>query len=286
MWTLQALLRKAAGFLEEKKVPSPRLEAEILLAHALSLDRIGLYTSFNRPVQPEELSRFRALILRRAKGEPSAYLTGRREFFSLSFRVTSAVLIPRPETEELVQLALDGLPAGEAARMADIGTGSGCIPIVLLKHRPLLEAWAFDCSPEALAIARENAERHGVLSRLRFAAGDLLHPCRAGAEGFDCITCNPPYVDPEGPWPVDEAVLEFEPSHAVFTPPGEPLHYYRRVLEEAAPHLRPRGRLLFELGAGQFVEVAEAASGAGWRLVDARKDLAGWDRAAAFARNP
>lgn len=280
MWTILSLLKEAERFLEESEIPSPRLEAEILLAHSLSLDRVGLYAHYSRPVEKGELDRFRGLVKRRIRGEPSAYLTEKKEFFSLPFLVSPAVLIPRPETEEVVQMALDHIPAhGEGCLAADLCTGSGCIVISLLKMREGLRAEAIDQSSEALDVARGNAERLGVEDRVRFLHGNLVQPLLDidPVPRFDLITCNPPYVDPEGRAPVDPEVA-FEPREAVFTPPGDPLFYYGKILEDAPCLLKPEGLLIFELGAGMAREVSGRAQEAGWRVIEVRRDLAGWER--------
>jgi len=276
-WTVLTLLKKAESFFREKGIPSARLEAEILLAHVLGFDRVKLYTDFSRPVIPEEQDRYRALIMRRARGEPTAYLTGHKEFFSLDFQVTPHVLIPRPETEEMVQAALDRIPdSGDGMRMADVGTGSGCIPVTLLKQRPGLSAVALDLMPEALEVASRNAELHGVTNRVRFLEGHLLEPL--GSDRMDLITCNPPYVDPRGEQPVDPDVKAFEPGRALFTPPGDPGFYYRELLDQAAPCLKPEGFLLLELGAGLRQEVESLALERGFSAKEVRSDLAGIER--------
>jgi len=280
-WTILALLKEAERFMAEKGVPSARLESEVLLAHALSFDRVQLYANYQQPVNPRELDDFRSLTLRRIRGEPSAYLTGTREFFSLAFEVSPAVLIPRPETEETVQMALDGIiGTGEGLRMADVGTGSGCIAITLLKLKKKLQTTATDISEEALKMAASNARRHGVEDRIRFLQGDLLAPIQD--QTFHLITCNPPYVDPQGPVPYAREVAEHEPQSAVFTPPGEPLHHYRKVLEAGRPLLEPEGSLIMEIGAGMGKSLTALAENLGWRLAEGRRDLAGIERALRF----
>lgn len=286
MWTLQALLKRAEDFFKEKGIDSPRLEAELLLAHSLSCDRIRLYTDYRRPVVQEELDRFRSLTLRRADGEPSAYLTGNKEFFSLSFSVNQDVLIPRPETEELVQFVLDRIPGeGEGWGVADICTGSGCIPVTLLKLRPSLQAIGIDISPGALEVAGRNAERHHVDDRVAFYSGNLLRPLEESNlkdDRYDFITCNPPYVDPDGPWPVDREVRKYEPESAVFSPAGKPTFYYGEVLDSAHRYLKKEGVLVFELGAGLKEAVMAEGEKRGWRPIEVRADLAGMDRVIAF----
>jgi release factor glutamine methyltransferase len=285
MRNLKSLLAKAVKFLEEKEVDSPRLEAEILLAHKLAMDRVGLYANHERPLSEDEVDRYRELIMRRAKGEPSAYLVGRKEFFSLSFTVSPSVLIPRPETEDVVQLALDLIPGdGEDVWIADLCTGSGCIPVTLLKLRNKLQACSLDISEKAIDNARENADAHGVLDRIRFHCGDLLAPLEESSwkTPFHLITCNPPYIDPRGPWPAEPEVAAFEPPEALYTPDGDATFFYRKVLEEALPFLETTGTLIFELGMEMRSAVEEVSRERGWVLKEVRKDLAGIERVAAF----
>lgn len=286
MWTLRSLLREAEKYLRSRGVPSPRLEAELLLAHALAYDRLHLYTDFDRPVADEERERFRALVLRRVRGEPTAYITGKKEFFSFPFHVAPGVLIPRPETEGVVEVALEQLEGeGEGRVMADLGTGSGCIAVTLLKLRAGLRALAVDRSLAALETARRNAEYHGVGDRLHLFCGDWLGACRApGTPPLHLVTCNPPYVDPAGPVPCAPEVEAFEPREALFTPPGDPAFHYRRILHSVGPFLAPEGLLLLELGTGLARVVEAEARNAAFRIVGVRRDLQGMDRVLLLAR--
>jgi release factor glutamine methyltransferase len=280
MWNVLSLLQKVESFFKEKEIPSPRLEAELLLAHVLGFDRVKLYTDFSRPVETEEQDRYRTLVMRRAEGEPSAYLTGRKEFFSLEFMVTPDVLIPRPETEEVVQAVLD--LEEKVLEMADVGTGTGCIPITLLKRRNDLKAHALDLSSPALEVAKKNAKRHGVARRIRFLQGDLLAPLKEAR--LDLITCNPPYVDPAGPLSVDRSVEKFEPRHAVFAPEYDAAFFYRKVMDQALPLLNPAGVLIFELGAGMRTGIETLALKRGYAVHEVRPDLAGIDRVMVLRR--
>jgi release factor glutamine methyltransferase len=289
MWTLLSLLKEAEKYLKENGIPSPRLETEVLLAHTLSFDRVTLYTHFSRPVERHELDRFRSLIKRRVRGEPTAYITGHKEFFSLPFAVSPHVLIPRPETEEVVQAALDRIPGDGAGKdLLDLCTGSGCIAVTLLKLKPALHARAVEKSSKALGVARSNAELNGVADRVGFCCGDLFQPLDTSSPGhtFHLITCNPPYVDPEGPHPVERSVAAFEPKDAVFAPPGDPLHYYRRVLEGAGAYLNRDGILIFEIGAGMKSALESLATDLGWSVCGVRKDLAGIERVILLRNNP
>src|SRR6266540_6334417 len=188
-WTTLKLLAWTQDFFAKKDVDAPRLTAEVLLAHALSCDRVRLYLDFDKPLGDPELARFRDLVRRRAEGEPTAYLTGRREFFGRPFRVDARVLVPRPETELLVEAALAALPEG--GRALDLCTGSGCVAVSLALGRNGARVLATDVSGDALAVARENAAALGAV--VEFATGDLWSAVH-GSERFDVITSNPPYI--------------------------------------------------------------------------------------------
>jgi release factor glutamine methyltransferase len=292
MWTVRGLLKEAGAFLQRKAVPSHRLEAELLLAHALGVDRVGLYASFTKPLTADEVDAFREFVQRRIRGEPTAYITGTKEFFSLDFHVTPAVLIPRPETEELVQSALDaiermhsGAAVGSEIHAADIGTGSGCIPVALAACCSDLRLVATDIAHESLEVAAGNAERHGVSDRIAFVQGSLVEPLLElrPRRRFHLITCNPPYVDPAGPLEVDPSVRGFEPDTALFTPSGDPLHFYRGVLEKAPDALEPGGEILFEVAMGMAGEVAGLGNDLGFEVVCRRKDLSGTERVVGFS---
>ncbi|NDC62764.1 MAG: peptide chain release factor N(5)-glutamine methyltransferase, partial [Planctomycetia bacterium] len=192
-WTVGRLLTWTTGWLSSRGSDSPRLDAEVLLAHVRGCQRIELYTAFDTPVDEGQRGRFRDLVRRRGEGEPVAYLVGSREFFSLSFDVGPAVLVPRPETEGLVVRVLDLCRPLAAPRIADVGTGSGAVAITLAKHLPQAAVVATDISPEALEVARSNAMRHGVADRIDFVGCDLLDDPRT-AGPWDVIVSNPPYV--------------------------------------------------------------------------------------------
>jgi len=285
MWTVGELLREAARFLEGQGVGSARLEAELLLAHALGLDRVQLYVNHGKPLTPSEVDLFRELCRRRVRGEPTAYIIGIKEFFSLPFSVSPDVLIPRPETEELVEACLDLIPgSGQGLAAADIGTGSGCIAITLAVHRADLTVAATDLSRGALERARENAALHEVDGRITFLCGDLGAPLMAAKPdgGFQILACNPPYIDPQGALPVDRAVARFEPSEALFTPPGDPLIFYRKVLHQARDLLATGGHLVFEVAMGLADEVVDLGRKCGFKIALRRKDLAGIPRVVGF----
>ncbi len=280
-WTILELLGWTTGYLREKGAPTPRLDAEVLLAHALGLDRVGLYVNFERELTPAELTAYRELVKRRGQREPVAYIRGLKEFWSLEFEVGPAVLIPRPETELLVE---EGLKAArslraeglEAPRLIEVGTGSGAVAACLarelgpgLPHGVL----ATDSSPEALAVARRNAARHGAA--VGFVEADLLAPF--GEAAADLIVSNPPYV-PRGELARPQAPeLTFEPRAALDG--GEDgLEVIRRLVAEAPRVLAPGGWLLLEVGAGQAPAVAALCEEAGLAEVARVRDLAGVER--------
>ena len=257
-WTVGRLLGWTTEWLGSRGSESPRLDAEVLLAHVRGCPRIALYTAFDTVVGESERGRFRDLVKRRGEGEPVAYLVGSREFFSLPLVVTKAVLVPRPETEGLVVRALDlckeqGLAA---PRIADVGTGSGAIAVALARHLPDGRFVATDVSPAAVEVARRNAERHGVAERITFVACDLLDDTRA-AGPFDLVVSNPPYVREDEFAALPRDVREHEPKSALVAGPTG-IEVVERLVEAAAARLAPGGWLLVEIGPA----VAQAAAAA------------------------
>jgi release factor glutamine methyltransferase len=253
-------------------VASATLDAGLLLAHTLRTTRVRLMSEAERAVEPAAVGRYRALIERRARGEPLAYLTGIREFWSLPLRVSRAVLVPRPETELLVERAL-ALRAVSEGRVVDLGTGSGAIALALARERPHWRVTATDISMEALAVARANAAEL-QLTGIDFRQGSWFAPL--GGARFDLIVSNPPYVA------ADDAVLEdpalaHEPRLAL-TPGADALRCLREIAREAPRHLEPGGWLLLEHGAAQAAAVRDELVLAGCRSVRSHRDLAGHER--------
>jgi len=252
------------------------LDAEILLAYALGCQRIDLYTSYESVPSDEARATFRQLVLRRAAGEPVAYLVGRREFYCLSFRVNSHVLIPRPETELLVVTLLElarQWPHEKPLRICDVGTGSGIVAICAAKHLPRCSVIATDISPQALAVARMNAEEHGVAERIRFVESDLLCVL-APEERFAFLVSNPPYVreDEFADLPVE--VRQFEPRHALVAGP-QGTEIIQRLLPQAAERLVSAGYLLLEISPRLHEEIRQLiASNPHFELGETREDLA------------
>jgi release factor glutamine methyltransferase len=277
--TAAALVREGADRLSAHGVAEPWRDAERLLGHVLGRDRAALHAEPARAVDAEEADRFRDLVRRRAAREPLQHLTGEQEFWSLSFRVTPDVLIPRPETEHLVE-ALLRLRLRPDPLLLDLGTGSGCLAIAAAREIPGALVVATDIDAAALDVARGNALRHGLSDRITFLRGDLFAPLagRRWERGFDVILSNPPYV-PEADWErLEPEVREHEPKGAL-TPGADGLVIHRRLADGAAPWLRPGGALLAEIGAGQG-EAARAlyAPPAALELVAIEPDLAGIPR--------
>jgi release factor glutamine methyltransferase len=256
-WTVRRLLEWTEAFLRTKQVESPRLEAQILLAHALGCQKIDLYVRHEEEPPEDRRAAFRDMIRKRAEGMPVAYLVGHREFYSLSFDVSPAVLIPRPETETLVLEALRLLKPMEAPRVLDLGTGSGCIAVSLARQHKTARVTAVDLSAAALAVARTNAHKHGVADRVTFDEGDLFAP--VAGQAFDLIVSNPPYIAHAEFPTLDPGVREFEPRSALDGGP-DGLAVYRRIAAEAAHALAPGGTILVEVGATQAPAVRELFS--------------------------
>jgi release factor glutamine methyltransferase len=265
------MVRMAREFLERKGVEAARLEAELLVAHALGLDRLRLFLQLDRPVSGSEVDRARDLLVRRGRREPTAYIVGSREFFGRPFKVGPGVLIPRPETELLVDRAREharGRPTSPM-RIADLGTGSGCIAVTLALEIEGADVTAIERSGEALAFARGNAEALGA--RIRLVEGDFYEALGRETAPFDLLVCNPPYVDPEDRATLSPEVSEHEPAVALFAPAGDPDFFVRTLLERASAWLARDGTLLVELGIGQ----AERLRGCGASF---HRDLAGIER--------
>jgi release factor glutamine methyltransferase len=245
-WTIQRLLTWTTTFFTDKGRDSARLAAEVLLAEALGIPRIHLYTRFAEVPTEPHLAKFRDWVKRHAAGEPVAYLVGYREFYSLRFEVNSAVLIPRPETEHLVVLALDFLKTlpPEQQRVAEIGTGSGCLAVTIAKQAPECQIWASDVSPAALEVARRNSERHQVSERISFLESDLWSGFPSDQQ-FALIVSNPPYIGEQESGTLEENVRKYEPAAALFGgPAGHELS--ERLIDDAIPRLQTGGLLLLE----------------------------------------
>jgi release factor glutamine methyltransferase len=270
------MLAMARAFLERKGVAEARLEAELLVAHALGLDRLKLFMQLDRPVTGAEIDRARDLLVRRGKREPLAYITGEREFYGRPFKVGPGVLIPRPETELVVDEARR--VAAELGKselsIADLGTGSGCIAITLALELPRAKVSAFDLSPAAILCAQRNAELLGA--RIELVEGDGLERL-AQCGRFDLLVSNPPYVTRAEQGTLAPEVSEHEPELALYAPEQDPDFWARALLERGREWLAPGGALLVELGHQQGPRVLELARQFGWQAALVR-DLAGIER--------
>lgn len=279
-WTVLKVLRWAAAFLKERGIDSPRTTAELLLAHALNTDRVQLYVRHDQPLERLELSVFKQLLLRRLRREPAAYIIGRKGFWTLDLTVTPDVLIPRPETECLVEAALAVLkkhPAGRC-RVLDLGTGSGAIILALAAEAPEHCYFASDVSPAAVAIAGRNADQAGVSGRVRLWAAGWFSALKPGGAMFDLIVSNPPYV-------ASAAIDRLAPEIALHEPrlaldgDVDGLCHYRAIIGEAYRYLAPRGSLLLEIGAGQRLAVQQLAQQAEvYEGFSCFRDYSGHDR--------
>ena len=267
------MLAAAEGYLREREVEAPRLSVEWMLARVLGMSRLEVYMAHDRPLEDSERQRMREMVSRRGRGEPLAYILGDQEFCGQVFKVNSAVLIPRPETEGLVSLAVDLAPQG--GRGADLGTGSGAIAVSVCKLREDVTMVATDVSPEALTVARENAEAQGVVDRVEFRQGSWWDP--VADERFDFVLSNPPYVDSDRSDLLAEDVRKFEPAAALF-PSGGVTQAYEELVRgtEGMPAGAP---VLFETGVGASQAGLETMRSAPWLTdVELRDDEAGIPR--------
>jgi release factor glutamine methyltransferase len=282
-WTVARILEWTTGHLKKHGSASPRLDAELLLAHTRKCARIQLYVQHSQIVTDAQRAVMRDLVQRRAAAEPVAYLIGRREFFSLDFEVTRDTLIPRPETETLVLEALELAKVIESPRVLDVGTGTGCVAIALVKQRPGLEATAVDISEGALVVAARNAAKHGVQSRVTLLKSDLFGAIPATTR-FHLIVSNPPYIGDEELADLPPDVRLHEPHSALLAGP-KGMTVLARLAREAAAYLEPDGWLLMELDPDQASAVESLLKEQRFRDVRTVKDPAGRLRVA-IARRP
>jgi release factor glutamine methyltransferase len=283
--SLGEALRAGAAQLLEAGVDSPNLDSEVLLRHVLGLERGELYVRLSKPMGVFEQERFQCLLDRRAAREPLAYITGTKEFWSLDFVVNPAVLIPRPETELLVELALACAEHRGARRLTilDVGTGSGAIAVSLAVHLPEAEVWALDISQAALRVAETNAARHGVAGRVRFRRGDLFGALAKTCLQFDLILSNPPYIRRAELARLAPEVRAWEPAEALDGGSGG-VAFYSRIIGAAPAHLAPQGRVLLEIGSDQAETVVDLFARTGCFLPAAsHRDYAGRDRVVSAA---
>lgn len=275
-WTLRKVVRWSEGDFAARGMPSARLDAELLCAHALGIDRVRLYMDLDRPLSATELAAVRELVQRRRKREPVAYILGRREFWGRRFEVGPSVLVPRPETESLIEHALTLLPNDREARVLDLCTGSGCIAITLALERAQVRVLASDLSSAALEVARRNTETLGASARVELRDGDLFGAVHAD-ERFDVVTANPPYLSERDLSECAPDVREHEPRVALVAgPAGDEL--LARIAAGVSAHLVPGGYVLSEIGAGQGARARALFEAAGLEDVTLVPDLAGIER--------
>ena len=289
MPTISQAIAEGAGRFRESRVAEERRTAGVLLCHVLGVDRTYLLTRSEEQIDEERYRKYLALVERRVTGEPLQYITGHQEFYGLDFTVTPAVLIPRPETEFLVE-RLIGLARelrNETPLIVDLGTGSGCIAVTLALHIPGARLIAIDSSNAALDVARANAERHGASDRIDFVEGDLLAPLgeRRLDTPIDILASNPPYVGEERPELIQREVSQWEPHAALFGG-NDGLDFYRRLLLDAPRYLKPGGYLVFEIGYGQLDAILELINHSALELVDITDDLQGIPRTLALRVAP
>ncbi len=256
-WTILKILQWTTSYFKSHHIDSPRLTAEILLAHILCADRIDLYLKFDQPLTKDELGIFKTFIKRRVNREPVSYITGGREFWGLDFKVTPDVLIPRPETEFLVEESLKLIPTGISSgrfRVIDVGTGSGAVIVSLAVHRPGHVYFASDISPGALKIAFQNAASNNVSAEIRFFAGELFHPLNADDQKFDLIVSNPPYIPNSQINGLAPEVSRYEPRLAL-DGGAEGLEILARIIRDTPEYLKEKGVLMLEIGFDQMEHI-------------------------------
>ncbi|NLH47383.1 MAG: peptide chain release factor N(5)-glutamine methyltransferase [Myxococcales bacterium] len=274
-WTVLSLLNWCRDFFAGKGIATARLDAELLLAHVLGTDRLGLYLRYDQPLEAAELQTLHELVARRGRREPLAHLLGTKEFYSLSFLSDGRVLTPRPETELLVDKTLEALAADAPQRLCEIGVGSGCVTIALATQRPLWRFTATDISAAALGVAAENLRRHGVADRVTLYEADLF---AADPEPYDAVLSNPPYLTTAECGAAMPEVAQYEPATAL-DGGDDGLAVIRRLIAAAPERLRPGGLLALECGAGQSPAVLALLRESGaFTTMAAWRDLAGTER--------
>jgi release factor glutamine methyltransferase len=254
-WNVLKVLQWTMEYFKGKGFEQPRADAEVLLAHALGMERVQLYLNYDKPLSPEELARFRGFVRRRAAYEPTQYITGKQEFWSLEFEVSPAVLIPRPETEVLVEKALE-IVENKPSLVLDLGTGSGAIAVALVHERSGIRIIATDKSWSAIQVARINAVRNGVAERISFVVIDLFDAI-AARPLFDLIVSNPPYVSDVELLDLAPEIANYEPHSSLRGGGKHGLALVRKILEGFHARLKPQGSFLMEIGLGQ-AEILEA----------------------------
>lgn len=284
--TVAQLVAWAENRLKTADIDTPRLDAEILLAHTLHVSRSGLYSRLQETVSDSQKTDFQQNVVRRTKREPVAYITGRQEFWSLDFQVNPGVLIPRPDTEVIVETALRLLASSRitAPRILDMGTGSGCIAVALATELPHAQIWAVDKTQAILSLAQKNAQTHQVGQRITFACGDRLTPVSPGAPFFDLLVTNPPYIASQEFDTLQPEVRAWEPRVAL-DGGADGLDFYGRLLYDSPDCIRPGGWLVAEIGETQKDAVIQLGhKQRRLRFQTCRRDYAGRDRVVVFQK--
>ena len=280
-WTIIKLIRWATSYLKTHDIDSPRATGEILLAHALNVKRIDLYLNYDQPLVADELNTFKMLIKRRIRREPVAYILGTKEFWSMDLKITQDVLIPRPETECLVEVALKYLsqiPSVQTQRILELGTGSGAIILALVSQQPRHLYFASDYFKKAAALASRNAARNDFAGRINFFVGDWLTPLNPEKSGFDMIVSNPPYIPSRVIDTLQPEIRCFEP-HAALNGDHDGLSCYRKIIGNAHIYLKPHGLLLLEIGHEQKDDILRIATACDvYEDFNHAEDYIGYDR--------
>ena len=277
MHTVLELLNLTANFFEQKGIDSARLNAELLLAETLKCKRLDLYLAFDKPVKDEEVNHFREFVKRRGNREPLQYILGYVEFYGLTFLVNKDVLIPRQETEILIETIVNQTDKEAGLNIMDIGTGSGIIAVCLANHLPNAKIVAVDKSPEALLIAAQNAKKNNVAERITFIKNDVLNSLLNIEEKFDLIVSNPPYVSQKEFSSLQKEIVDHEPDYAV-TDFSDGLTFYRKIIETSPKFLNENAKVFFEVGAGQSEHVKSIFESNNFSSVQIWKDYANIDR--------
>ena len=277
VWTIKDIIAWSIPFLKEKGSSSARLDAELMLCKVLGCRRIDLFLDNTKPLDLLEKKLFRECIRRRAAGEPVAYILGYREFYGLSFEVNAATLIPRPETEHLVERVLASFSKDRACRGLDVGTGTGCIAVSIKQHQPGWEIEAWDASELALVVAARNIKKHGQPVKLIYANALLAENWQRNSIKFDFVVSNPPYISPSEKTNLPNSVVNFEPYMALFAE-NSGLEFYQMFASYSGSCLVEDGKIFLEIGSQQAFDVCSLLEAKHWQGVTVHKDLAGLDR--------
>ena len=276
-WTILRVLDWTRGFFESKGIESSRLDAELIISHVLNVQRVMLYAHFDRPLDPKELTSIRELVKRRAQHEPIAYLLGTKEFWSLDFDVNKNVLIPRPDTEVLVEVCLELMKDSESSRLADIGTGSGCIAVALAHELKNSTVDAFEISAGAREVAQRNISKNHVEDRVTLYESDLFSGRQESSQKYHLIASNLPYIPSADVDTLSSEVKDHEPRQALDGGP-DGLDLIRDLVATAGKHLEPGGFLVLEAGFDQLNALENLLDAAGFGAINIRKDYAGHPR--------